>query len=73
MRGYVEGGMRPDETVHFPAANPMMKAPMVKATLAQRIVGRRPNLPDKSPARRAKANAEKTVEATINSCQKSDR
>ena len=51
----------------------MMKAPIVKATLAPRMVGRRPNLPDKSPATRAKANAEKTVEATINSCQKSER
>ena len=51
----------------------MMKAPMVKATLAPRMVGRRPNLPDRSPATRAKAKAEKTVEATINSCQKSDR
>ena len=60
-------------SVHFPAANPMMNAPMVNATDAPRIVGRLPSFPDKSPATRAKANAEKTVEATINSCQKSDR
>ena len=45
---------------------------MVKVTLAARIVGRRPNLADKSPATRAKANAVKTVDATINSCQKSE-
>ena len=60
------------QTVHFPAAIPMTKAPMVNVTLAARIVGRRPNLVDKSPATSAKANAEKTVDATINSCQKSE-